>query len=244
MPRKPSNGSKPLDRRDLVRRSRPRALPDRKADRVRPHARRTSAVLREHPVHQHHPGRPAGQEPGRPGHRAPHPLVHALERPGDGAARQQGRPGRGRPHRLLRLRGDPLRRRLQPLLARPDRRTRRRPGVLPGPRVPGRLRPRLPGRPHQRRAAGQLPPGSGRQRPVLVPAPVADAGLLAVPDRVHGPGPDHGDLPGALHEVPGSPRLHRHRQAARSGASSATARATSRNPSARSPWPAARSWTT
>jgi pyruvate dehydrogenase complex dehydrogenase (E1) component len=33
---------------------------------------------------------------------------------------------------------------------------------------------------------------------------VADAGLLAVPDRVDGPGPDHGDLPGPLHEVPGS----------------------------------------
>ena len=48
----------------------------------------------------------------------------------------------------------------------------------------------------------QLPPGGRRQRAVVLPAPLADARLLAVPHRVDGPRPDHGDLPGALHEVP------------------------------------------
>ena len=54
---------------------------------------------------------------------------------------------------------------------------------------PRRLRPRLPRRPHQRGTTGELPPGSGRQRPVLLSAPLADAGLLAVPHRIHGPWP-------------------------------------------------------
>ncbi len=31
---------------------------------------------------------------------------------------------------------------------------------------------------------------------------MADAGLLAIPDRLDGPRPADGDLPGALHEVP------------------------------------------
>ena len=61
----------------------------------------------------------------------------ALERPGDGDAGEQARPGPGRPHLHLRLLGDPLRHRLQLFLPGSHRRTRRRPGVLPGPRVPG-----------------------------------------------------------------------------------------------------------
>jgi pyruvate dehydrogenase E1 component len=39
-------------------------------------------------------------------------------------------------------------------------------------------------------------------RAFVLPAPVADAGLLAVPDRVDGPRPDPGHLSGPLHEVP------------------------------------------
>ena len=76
---------------------------------------------------------------------------------------------------------------------------------------------------------------------LVLPAPVADAGLLAVPDRVDGPRPAHGDLPGALHEVPARPRHRRHRRAARSGRSSATARWTSPSRWARSRSPAASS---
>ena len=47
---------------------------------------------------------------------------------------------------------------------------------------------------------------------VVVSASVADAGLLAVPDRVHGAGADHGHLPGALHEIPARPRHRQHRE--------------------------------
>ena len=70
------------------------------------------------------------------------------------------------------------------------------------------------------------------------PHPVADAGLLAVPDRLDGPRADHGDLPGALHALPAGPRPRRHRRAARSGRSSATARWTSPSRWARSRSPA------
>ena len=43
-------------------------------------------------------------------------------------------------------------------------------------------------------------------RTLVVSAPVADAGVLAVPDRLDGTRPDHGDLPGALPPLPGEPR--------------------------------------
>ena len=46
-----------------------------------------------------------------------------------------------------------------------------------------------------------------------LPAPVADAGLLAVPHRLDGPRPADGDLPGPLHEVPAGPRPGRDRRA-------------------------------
>ena len=138
-----------------------------------------------------------------------------------------------------------VRRRLQPLLAcRPTRRPRRRPALHPGPFVARHLRPRLPGRPPHRGAAAQLPPGSRRQGPVQLSASEADARLLAVPDRLDGPRPADGDLPGALPEVPACARHRRHRATARSGCSAATARWTSPNRWAPSAWPRARSSTT
>jgi pyruvate dehydrogenase E1 component len=82
----------------------------------------------------------------------------------------------------------------------------------PGPQCRPGLCPRLPGRPPDRRAVAQLPPGSGRQGPVQLPAPQADARVLAVPHRVHGPGPADGHLPGAFSEVPARPRHCQHRK--------------------------------
>ena len=76
------------------------------------------------------------------------------------------------------------------------------------------------------------------------PHPVADAGLLAVPDGVDGPGPDDGDLPGALHALPGEPRPGASPRTARCGLPAATARWTSRSRWARSPCRCARSSTT
>ena len=105
-----------------------------------------------------------------------------------------------------------VRHRLQPLLARRERRPRRRPALHPGPLVARHLRARLHGRPHQRGAAAQLPPGGRRQGHLQLPAPEADARVLAVPDRLDGPGPADGDLPGALPEVPARARHRRHRE--------------------------------
>ena len=45
------------------------------------------------------------------------------------------------------------------------------------------------------------------------PHPEADARVLAVPDRLDGPRPADGDLPGALPQVPARARHRRHRQA-------------------------------
>ena len=97
----------------------------------------------------------------------------------------------------------------------PRRRGRRRPDLLPGPREPRRLRPRLPRGPADRDPARRVPPGEpARRRAVVVPAPAAHAGVLGVPDRLHGPRPDLGDLPGALQQVPAPPRHQGHQPAA------------------------------
>ena len=78
---------------------------------------------------------------------------------------------------------------------------------------PGHLCARVHGRPAHRTAAAGLSAGGRRQRHPVLPAPLADAGLLAVPDRLDGPRPADGDLPGALPEVPAGPRPGRHRAA-------------------------------
>ena len=58
-------------------------------------------------------------------------------------------------------------------------------------------------RPARRDAAQELPPGAAaRRRAVELPAPVADARLLAVPDGEHGPRPDHVDLPRPVQPLP------------------------------------------
>jgi hypothetical protein len=57
---------------------------------------------------------------------------------------------------------------------------------------------------------------------------VADAGLLAVPDRLDGHRADQLDLPRALHALPHAPAAARLRRAQGCGACSATARWTSR----------------
>ena len=93
------------------------------------------------------------------------------------------------------------------------RRPRRRPALHPGPLVARRLRARLHGRPAERGAAPQLPPGGRRQGHLELSASQADARVLAVPDRLDGPRPADGDLPGALPQVPARARHRRHREA-------------------------------
>ena len=108
-------------------------------------------------------------------------------------------------------------------------------GVHPGTRVARHLRARVSRRAADGEPLAPLPQGSGqRRRPQLVSASVADAGLLAVPDRVDGPRADDGDLPGALPALPRASRRRAAHRTARSGRSSATARWTSPSRWARS----------
>ena len=79
----------------------------------------------------------------------------------------------------------------------------------------------------------QLPAGDRRQGPLILPAPLADAGVLAIPDGLDGTWPTDGDLSGALSEISAWARHRRHRRRAKCGRSWATARWTSRNRSAR-----------
>ena len=200
----------------------------------------------QHRLHQHDPARARALVPRRRVRRAAHPRLYPLERRRHGVPGQPAGPRRRRPHRDLRLGRQPVRGRLQPLLPRQGPRRVRRPGLLPGSRRARHLRPRLPGGPADRAAArrlpaGTVPPGRG---PAVVPASAADAGLLGVPHRLHGPRRHQRHLPGPLQPVPAGPRDARTPAGRTSGRSSATARPTSRRYSARSAWPPARSWTT
>jgi hypothetical protein len=198
------------------RRPRPRALPARTTDRPRPAGGPRPAVLGPDGLRQHHSPRPGRALPRQPRHRRAPACLHALERDGDGGEGEPAASARRRrswrAHLVVRVAGHDARRRLQPLLARRARRPRRRPHLLPGPFLTRHLCPGLHGRPHHRRATAQLPPGGERQRHQQLPAPQADARVLAVPDRQHGPGAADGHLPGALPQVPARTRHRRHGQ--------------------------------
>ena len=129
--------------------------------------------------------------PRRRAHRAPHPRLHPLERGGDGHQGQQARRRHRRPPVHVRLVGQPLRGRLQPLLPGQGRRPARRPRLLPGPRRARHLRPRLPRGPARPRTTSTTSAarsaGAGSRQ---LPPPAADARLLGVPDGVDGPRPD------------------------------------------------------
>ena len=164
-----------------------RAFPARRADARGAPQGRAGALFGQHALPQHHPARPRGAASRRPGDRAQDPQLHPLECAGDRPARQQGELGAGRPHRQLPVLGPALRHRLHAFLARADREPRRRPDLRPGPLLARHLRAQLHRGPPERGAAAQVPPGGRRRRPELLPASLADAGLLAVPDRLDGP---------------------------------------------------------
>ena len=146
--------------------------------------------------------------PGSPDHRAPHQEHRALERRGDGRARPT------RPKKASAVTSRRLRRRRRSTksastissavttAATPtssSSRVTRRPASTPA-RISraGSTRRDLENFRRELR---------DRRRPVVLSASVADAGLLGIPDGVDGPRPDHGDLPGALHALPGGSRL-------------------------------------
>src|SRR5690606_12856655 len=86
-------------------------------------------------------------------------------------------------------------------LARVVRESSGRHGVHSRAFVSRHLRSRLSRGSADRGTAAPLPAGGGRQGPLVLSAPVAHAGFLAVPDGVDGPRPDDGDLPGALYAL-------------------------------------------
>ena len=172
----------------------------------------------------------AAAVPGRPEHRA---ALARLRRAGTRwrwwcAPTRTPRRAR-RPHRELRLGGDAVRRRLQPLLARRRPRATAATCVyFQGHSAPGiYARAFLEGRLTEEQLR-QLPPGGRRQGALArIRIPWLMPDFWQFPTVSMGLGPLHGDLPGALHAVPARPRHRRHRAAARSGPSSATARWTS-----------------
>ncbi len=187
------------------RRSRRRAPP---AARIPcPPVRLPPAVFRQHALHQHDLSLAAAPVSGQPGARATHQESGQVERPFDGRSRQQAERRDRRPHLDFRVGGDVVRDRLQPFLQGAGYRLRGRRHLLPGTRRPGHLRARVSRGPADGEAPRELPSRTaGRWRAVFVPSPVADARVLGIPDGVDGAGPDHVDLPGALHAPPGRSR--------------------------------------
>ena len=236
-PRQRSRGNRRVARGDRIaaanRRSRTGARADGPARGRRARSGDRLAAGSRHALRQHDPGRSAGAFPRRPRDRTAARIDHAMERAGDGRAREPGLRRPRRPHRQLCERRRPVRGRLQPFLPR-RRRWSRRPRVLPAAFGARRLRARVPRRPPVRGRPRALssgdrcglfrqpgrPPAEQPDRParaVELSASVADAGLLAVPDRFDGPRADQLDPACALHALSAAPRTGRHERSPRLG---------------------------
>ena len=111
------------------------------------------------------------------------------------------------------------------------------PGIYARAFLEGRLGEQRPGR----TSAASCSAG---RRPLQLPAPLADAGLLGVPHRLDGPGPLMAIYQARFNHYLEDRGLRARQRRARSGPSSATARWTSPSRSAPSPWPRASSSTT
>ena len=182
------------------------ALPARAGHRLHATLRRLPAVPAQYRICQHDRHRAGARVSRRPCARAPHRGLHPLERDGDGRAGEPAEFRVRRAHLDLRFRRHAVRSRLQSFLACTRQRPCRRHGVHAGALVTRHLCARVPRGQADRGPVAPLPRGSGRRRSLVVSAPVADAGLLAVPDGLDGPRPDDGDLPGALPALHGASR--------------------------------------
>ncbi len=190
------------------RRPEPGRLPHAPHPRARRGRRSRAAEAAGDRLRQHHPDGRRARVPRRRGDGAAHHGLEPLERGGHGDPGQPRWPWR--PHRHVRLRRLALRDRFPALLPRQGGRRLGRPAVHPGPRLPRHLRPGLPRWTAERGAPRPLPAGGGRRRPAFLPAPAPAALALGVPDRVHGPRPAGGDLPGAVQPLPAAPRHQGH----------------------------------
>ncbi len=199
-------------RRRRARGRRTRAVPARAARRARGAPPARAAARGRDAVREHDPRRRGAALPGRPAARGTPRGGAALERARDGGPREPRLRRARRPHRELRVGGRSVRGRIQPFLPRGGRRVGRRSRLFPASFVAGRLCARVSRRLPERRAARSLPARDRRAGPVLVPASVADARLLAISDGLDGHRPDQRDLPGALHALPAEPRPVAHRR--------------------------------
>ncbi len=200
----------------LVRRHRrlprpgPGALPPHEAPGAGAHQAGGLPGHRLDPLREHGPGGRRTVVPGRRVPGAADPRLHQVERGRHGDPGQHADRGHRRASLDLCQLGGALRGRLQPLLPGQGRRRVRRPGLLPGARVAGHLRPGLRRGPADRRGARQLPPRGGRRRPAQLPPSALAARLLGVPHGVDGPGPHHRHLPGPREPLPQPPPPGRH----------------------------------
>ena len=180
----------------------------------------TAAGQHQHALRQHHPARGAAAVPRRPRDRAAHQEPHPLERHGHGGARQQAlRAASAATSRPTPRCATLFEVGFNHFFRAPQRRRRRRPDLLPGPRLARHLRARLP-----RRAAvasssctnfrRELAPGGGLSS---YPHPWLMPDFWEFPTVSMGLAPICVDLPGALQPLPARPRPRRHRRRPRLG---------------------------
>ena len=216
-------------------------------DEARDPQRRRAAVHRHHAVPQHDPARQAAALSRQPRAGAAHQELHPLERDGDGHARQPRLRRPRRPHLHVRLVGHAVRSRASTTSSAAAAKTATSGDQIyfQGHASPGMYaRAFLEGRLTEQNLINFRRELQPRRRPVVLPAPLADARVLGIPHRVDGPGADHGHLPGPVQPLPHRPRHHRPLEASTSGPSWATASATSPRRSAPSRSPRASSSTT
>ena len=113
------------------------------APRSRPAQRRQAPLHRQYPLHQHHLRRGTAAVSRQPGDRAAHQEPRAVERAGDGGQGQQARRWDWRSYLDVRVGGDAVRSRPEPLLQGEGRRPRRRHHLFPGACGARHLRPRV-----------------------------------------------------------------------------------------------------
>ena len=166
--------------------------------------RRQAAVHGQHALRQHHRRRRADAGSRQQRDRAPHQEPRPLERHGDGgqgqprlatasAATSRPTPRRRRSTRSASTTSSAARTTSRAATSSTSRATPRR-ACTRARSSKGRL---------STAAARELPPrAEAGRRPVVVPAPVADARVLGGADGLDGPRADHVDLPGALLPLP------------------------------------------
>ena len=215
---------------------RARALPPRAARRQGAPLGRLPALQRQHRLPQHDPAAPRGALARRPRARAPPALHRALERHGDGAARRTKDLELGGHIASFASAATLYDVGFNHFWHAPDARTRRRPGLLPGPLA----RPASTPAPSSRAASAKSSSTTSARRSTAeglssYPHPWLMPDFWQFPTVSMGLGPIQAIYQARFLRYLQRPRPRQDRRAARSGPSWATARWTSPSRSAPSP---------